>query len=495
MFSIAPIPRFGAIAGTLVAVALLAPRAGGSDSWPQWRGPARNGMAADEPALRESLPPEGLTPQWLSETLPGGGRSGWGSPAIAGGRVYVFVPDRTKPDDLQLPPREFPGLSAERRAAMTDAELREYQEKQREEQRERAAQFRFEETLHCLDLESGETLWSTTRPGHHARFAPSATPTVMGGRVYVLGSGRTAHCFDAADGQHLWSRELPGKFQDEFFQSSFLVADGIAVVLCGRLFGLDSRDGSVLWQSEGPAGAQGHSSPVLWRGEGSEPLVICNMPNGKTEAFQLQSGEPQWSLSTGARHSTPVVCGDRLFTYGSSRKRALQCYRLGPETPEHLWTYQRTADPGSSPVVTDEAVYVVGGKRLACVDPDTGESHWQTTLSLSNPRYASPIVAGGQLLYAWEGLLAVEASPKEFQLFYQAAINRDGTLARNEDMRRLLGIDDLESTAAGQAEAERAWQQQVVRPGPLTCSTPAIADGRLVLRLRDKVVCYDLSSE
>lgn len=480
------------IGATMLLALLFAPATPAADQWPQWRGAARTGASTDGPELRTSLPAEGLEPVWLSEKISGGGSGGWGSPAIAEDRVFIYVPTRTRREDVQLPPRKFPGLSAEEREAMSEEDLRAYDEKRREEDLERAKQFRYEEILYCLDLHSGETLWEAKVAGQHARFVPSVTPAVIDGRVFLLGSGRNAHCFDAESGEQVWSQKLPGEFRDEFFQSSFLVADGVAVVLCGRLFGMNSRDGSVLWQSDGPADAQLHSSPVLWRPQEGEPLVICNLPGGKTEAFELRTGKRRWSLDSGAGHSTPVVSGDRLLTYGGSRKQGLRCYRLDTTEPELLWMYRRLADPGSSPAVAGDTVYVQGERKLACVDLESGRAHWQTMLALSNPRYASPIVAGGQLLFAWEGLVAAEAAPDGFNLIYQAAVDREGILAEEDDMRRLLEIDQLGQDADGQAEAERRWQQEVVQPGPLACSTPAVADGRLVVRLRNHIACYDL---
>lgn len=476
----------------LLSVSLADPSIA-ADQWPQWRGPTRTGVAAEGPELRESLPEEGLRPAWLSEPMPGGGNGGWGSPAIADDRVYIFVPTRTRRDDVRLPPRQFPPLSEDEREAISEEELREYEAKRRDEELEHSRQFRFDETLYCLDLGSGETLWKATEPGRYATFVQSVTPAVVDGRIYVLGSGRNARCFDAETGDLVWSQQLPGEFRDEVFQSSFLVADGVAVVLCGRLFGLDCRDGTVLWQSDGTANAQLHSSPVLWRSDGDDPLVICNVPGGKTEALELRAGKRRWSLESGAGHSTPVVSGDRLLTYGSSRKQGLRAFRLDPAEPEPLWTFTRLADPGSSPAVSGDAVYVQGERKLACVDLETGRAHWQTTLEISNPQYTSPIIAGGQLLYAWEGLVVAAATTDRFQMVYHAVIDDQGRLAIVEDMRRLLGIDQLGDDAEGQAESERRWQQQVVQAGPLACSTPAIAGGRLVVRLSNRIACYDLS--
>lgn len=100
----------------LLAVVIgFASAADAGEQWPQWRGPLRSGTAQDEPPLRASLPAEGLEPVWLSEKISGGGSAGWGSPVIAENRVYLFVPTRSKREDVQLPPRKYPRLSDEQR--------------------------------------------------------------------------------------------------------------------------------------------------------------------------------------------------------------------------------------------------------------------------------------------------------------------------------------------------------------------------------------------
>ena len=56
----------------------------------------------------------------------------------------------------------------------------------------------------------------------------------------------------------------------------------------------------------------------------------------------------------------------------------------------------------------------------------------------------------------------------------------------------LLRPDSGQVFFDGQEISEKLWQQKAIKSGPLACSTPAVSDGRIVLRLRNAVACYDL---
>ena len=62
-----------------------------ADDWPQWRGPARDGVCA-ESGLLQSFPVGGLKVRWRAPV-------GWGfsSPVVAQGRVYLADSQLNKP--------------------------------------------------------------------------------------------------------------------------------------------------------------------------------------------------------------------------------------------------------------------------------------------------------------------------------------------------------------------------------------------------------------
>jgi len=463
--------------------------------WNQWRGPHRDGHAADSPKLIDALPDAGLKPLWLSEAeIPSGRSGGWGSPAVAGGKAYVFTHQRVLKDGVELPKKKFPWLPPDKRTGMTPQEYAEYERNRRDEDEARGKYYRYAEVTYCIDAATGKTLWTNDATSVYTRFLQSGTPAVVDGKVYVLGAGLKARCIDAQSGKSLWTTQLPGEFRDEFLQSSFAVHDGVAVVYARRLFGLDAAGGKLLW-SAGEEGGSLHTSPTIWeRGRGA--VAVCNVSGGETIGVDLQSGEELWRIESRAGHSTPVIVGDRLLTYGSSRKAGLRCYRLRDDRPpEEVWVFQGAADSGSSPVVVGDHVFVQGERRVACVDLETGEEGWRTTLDLDRPRYTSPVAADGKVIYAFEGVVCFSANPERFTRLMKAKINKDGLLAEEAMFRKMLNLDALETTADGQAEAEKLWQKTFSGAGPLRCSTPAIANGRIYFRLKDRLACYDLRAK
>ena len=228
-------------------------------------------------------------------------------------------------------------------------------------------------------------------------------------------------------------------------------------------------------------------------------VAIANSSGGRTQAYRVSDGKKLWEVNSGAGHSTPIIAGDRLLTYGKSRKNGMTAFRLeaaAPEKqPEQIWKFQGAADSGSTPVVRGDYAFVQGDKRLAKVDLDTGRSVWQTTLRISNPRYTSLVAAGDQVFYAWEGVLAFSAETDRFETLYDAEIDSRRRLIGGDDLRKELNLDELSRQEGGLAKAEKLWRAKAIQTGPLACSSPAISEGRIIFRLRDGLACYDLRSQ
>ncbi|EMI16698.1 Pyrrolo-quinoline quinone [Rhodopirellula maiorica SM1] len=467
--------------------------------WPQWRGANRDGYAESSKLIRD-LPAAGLPPVWEFADFEGGNSGGWSSPVIADGKVYVYAHTKSKKEGDALGPAQYPWLSPEKRTGMTDAEYEAYEVRRRDENEARAKAFSFEQRVVCLDLKSGNTIWDKRTPVVYTRFVQSGTPCVADGKLFVLGPERTAYCYDAETGDVIWTARLPGEFRDEFFASSFVVHADVAMVACGALVALDAADGRLLWQGQSPLDYSSHSSPVVWKlgdQQTRADVVIANTQGGRTEAYRIADGTLLWDLQSGAGQSTPIVTHGLLLTYGSSRKNGLSAYRLDAATPdvtpELAWRFRGAADSGSTPAVYRDSVFVQGEKRLAKVRLEDGDTVWQTTLSISNPRYTSLLVAGDLLYFAWDGVLCVDAASDRFRLLFDAEIDSEGRLIKSDDLRNKLNLDAIEADAGG-GEAEKVWQKALTF-GPLACSTPAISDGVMLVRRRDSLVCYRLEAD
>lgn len=458
--------------------------------WNQWRGPNRDGLDPDSPKLISSLPDKGLQPVWVSEEIPSGGTGGWGSPVAAGNRVYLFAHIKNKHGDP--PSKKFPWLPPEKRVGMSDAEYEQYEQNRRDEDEQLSKFFDFRERVYCLDAKTGKTLWINERPSVYCRFLQSGSPAVIDGKVYILGAGRIARCIDAGSGKDLWETRLPGEFRDEYMMSSFAVADGVALVLCGHLFGLDAQSGKLLWEGDTKATSGTHTSPTVWKHQGQE-YAIVNVAGEETICVAPRTGKELWRVKSEARLSTPVVSGDLMVTLGDSRKKGLRCFKLSPQGAEQLWVYQGVADKGASPVIVGEHVYAQGEKRLACVNLATGKAAWNTTLDLARPQYTSLVAGDNKVIYSCDGLLLFEATDEDFNPLVEAKMNREALLASEETHRGLLNLDEIEKEEGGLEKAQRIYNSQVEKFGPLACATPALNGGRLYVRTPQGIVCYNLT--
>lgn len=129
------------------------------------------------------------------------------------------------------------------------------------------------------------------------------------------------------------------------------------------------------------------------------------------------------------------------------------------------------------------------------VDLETGRSLWHTSLPVARPRYTSLVAGDDQVFYAWGGVYALAANAQRDPLLYEAKINAEGVLFPADALEQIVR-DQLAKSGDDSAEAfEKLWERQVERRGPLACATPALVDGCLIVRLRDKIACYNLRAE
>ena len=191
--------------------------------WTQWRGNDRNGVASDSPSLLSSLPEDGLKATLISEPIGSGkNEGGWGSPVVvnfpgdttAEQRVYLFTHRRVQIADQ--PEKKFPWLSPDKRVGMSDAEYAEYEVKRRDEDEAIAKAFVFRETIYCLNAADGQEIWKNENDSVYTRFPQSGSPTVVDGRLYIMGAGGHVRSVDALTGKSIWKVRLPVSFRDEF---------------------------------------------------------------------------------------------------------------------------------------------------------------------------------------------------------------------------------------------------------------------------------------
>jgi outer membrane protein assembly factor BamB len=375
-----------------------------SGNWPVWRGPSRDGVVPAGPPLARSWPADGPKKLWESERIRGEWEGGWGSVSIAQGRAYVYV---NVPGNKQQP--------------QSHSSL---------------------DIVYCLDANSGDTIWKYEQDGGTHTTPSNGTPCIVDGRCFASGSGGFVYCLDAQTGREIWTAQT-GRMGPET-SSSFVVADGVAVILSGPLSGLDVETGQEVWQQSRLKAR--HSSPTVWK-RGDRAFVICNTERGELVCVDIKTGDIEWQFRSHGGHSTPIVSGDYLVLAGGG---ALGAYRLGDSEPEELWNVGMGCR-GATPVVYDGHVYAVASGQAACIRISDGEEVWRE--GVGNTEYSSPIVADGKVFAVVKRTL---------QMF------KTGT-----DRLEQLDTADLRI---------------------VPCTSPTIADGKLYLRHHQHIACYDLRS-
>lgn len=511
--------------------------------WPQFRGPSRDGIAPDSPALVDSWPKEGPKLIWQSTSLPSqsgsGTRSGGcSSVAVAGGKAFVYVSWK---HDTPIPQRKFTtaaltGLGwaadvpddlaakieaarlADKRAGLKGQELTDYVKQFTEanitspagssssapaaispatrklvnhandriqagtraiawadltklaairdkefatpEEFDKAladmqlpaetakrvrdvvptVTFTFADTFVCLDAATGTELWKKEFPGLGYDYAASSTPTVAGDRVYIAGSNGKVYCLAAKDGAVIWEGSVKASPKTRV-SSSFLILDKAAILLGGELTAYNADDGKVLWSQKKVQATE--NSAVAWQHDGKKYL-ICNTQSN-VYCVEPEKGDILWQ-APGGLYSTATVSGDWMVIYSNT---GLAAYKLSPEKAEEAWSKKDWKDRGASTVIYQDHVYVVGG-RIACVELAGGAVKWEAK---AGGEICSPVLVDGKIICA---------------------------------------LDNGDSTVFFRATPEKYELLGKSRLKQAICTSPAIVDGKMYLRLDQAVGCFDL---
>jgi outer membrane protein assembly factor BamB len=510
-----------------------------AQDWPQWRGPERTGAVAGGARLIEAIPATGLPVLWRSEPIPDTGSAGGdgsdvghSSPVAAGGRVYLYLNRRVKDDspfrlpwgilnrlgclETPLPEELAKKVEAARNspqrtalngdeapawasdwvarnlshsqyvelaagiedrlirgaaaldlrtlgklAALKDRPYAECEDLEKalgetglDYKRTEAVveeltghRMRALDVLFCFDAKTGKTLWKMEYPGAMFEYGTSSTPCIVGERIYISG-GKTIYCLNLKDGAEIWQAPCPAKE----VSSSPVVADGVLVIQAGALCALDASDGKLRWTRPEFKGT--HASPTIWRKDGKAYAVQS------IGLVDLQTGNLMWFAGVGGDPS-PVVIGDVLVT--AQQNGITTCYRLAADKPREIWKLTGFGVQPSTPILFQGHLYAtkMQGGPLFCADLATGLVKWASpekeNYGTSAFNTASCILADGKVLLDGypDQLTIVRANPERFEL-----------LGRGK-----------------------------VAPGNLRAATPTIADGRLFLRGKDALVCYDLRAK
>jgi len=353
--------------------------------WPQWRGPARNGISAEQVAW----PAGGPKQVWKADV-----GEGYSSVSVSQGRAYTM------------------GL------------------------------VEGQETVWCLDAKTGAVIWKYAYPGPRTTDTPrrkarpsgfqdpyadvpNSTPTVDGKLVYTVSRQGNLAALDAEKGTLIWSADYMKDFGSKKLRwghaGSPLIEGELLFVNVGvegaSVVAFNKATGKVVWKSG--YDAIGFASPLAVTFGGQRTVTMFSATG--LFAYNLADGKMLWNAEWASHHDgnagDPIIFGDKVFissTYGVgccllkvTDKGATEVYR-NKKFQSHF----------PSPVLIGDMLYGITGHInakpvLVCLDPNTGDFKWE------KPEVAASglIAAGNTLLVqsAKGALVAVEATPAGYK--------------------------------------------------------------------------------
>lgn len=384
------------------------------NSWPQWRGPARDGTVAG-PAWPEKVSGGRLTQTWRVELGPG-----YSGPIVVGDRVYTTETRNAKTEHVQ-----------------------------------------------ALDRATGKRLWEASWSGALSVpfFAKAngdwirSTPACDGESLFVGGMRDLLVCLDCATGAERWRVDFAEVFKSAlpafgFVCSPLVVDDFVYVQAGGGFVKLEKRTGNVVWRTLDDGGGMNgsaFSSPVLTTLNGQPQLLV--QTREKLAGVEPETGEVLWSTPVeafrGMNIVTPTQYEDRLFTssYGGGS------FLFSPGSTDapvsQVWK-NKVQGYMSTPVIVGGHAYLhLRNQRFACIDLATGKEAWVST---PFGKYWSLVVQGDRILALDEtgDLRLIRATPEKFDLLDEIHLTDNSTWAHLAIAGQDLFVRDLKGLTAHQ---------------------------------------------
>lgn len=389
--------------------------------WPQWRGPALNGMA------RGSAPTEWSSTKNVRWKIPIAGR-GHSTPVVWGDRIFLTTavpvtasaatPTTAPPEQAPATAGRPPGRGGPGGGAGVGQEQK--------------------LVLMAVDRKTGKVLWERTakvvnpHEGYHRMYGSFASnsPVTDGKHVFASFGSNGVYCYDL-NGKLIWERDLGVRLRmrNEFGEGTAPALHGNRLVLTfdqerdSFAVVLDKSNGKELWRATRDE-MSSWSTPLVVEHKGRKHAVIS--ATRKVRSYDLETGTLLWECAGlgGNVIPAPVFQNDTVYVMSGFRDPKLMAIRIDrtgdlSATDAILWSQTRGLSYTASPVLFEDKFYALTDNGfLSCFNAKTGEPFYQQTrLPQADSFKASPIGANGKLYIASEnGVVTVVRMGEKFEV-------------------------------------------------------------------------------
>src|SRR5262249_12889056 len=314
-----------------------------ASDWPQWQGPDRTGISK-ETGLMKQWPSSGPPLVWTATGL----GNGYGSMAIAGGRVYV-----------------------------------------------QGARMR-QSFLIVYNRADGKEVWSKAlgaTENNDQGPGPRGTPTVDGDRVYVLSEAGDLFCLKT-DGAEVWHRNILRDFngrQLRWLISESPLVDGPHVVVSpgggGRDGGagmvkLDKMTGKTVWTARGLSDPAGYSSIIAADVQGVRTYMTFTAREGV--GVRASDGKVMFRYPNAANGvaniATPLFFNDKVFftsAYDTGGGLLDLTAQNGEVKAKEVYFTRNMKNHHGGVVLVDGYLYGFNDSILTCLEFGSGRVMWR----------------------------------------------------------------------------------------------------------------------
>lgn len=326
-----------------------------SKDWPWWRGPDRNGEAAQD----QQPPLEWSSSKHVLWKAPIAGR-GHGSVAVMGTRIFLQTADEASGAQMVI----------------------------------------------CLDRSNGNQLWSTTvHPSGGMRknnksTAASSTPACDGERVFVNfpnNGGLMTTALDLA-GKQLWQTKICDYIEHQGYGSSPGLYQELVLVSAdnkagGAIAALNRKSGDIVWRRERPQ-MPNYPSPIVLHVAGKDQLLMTGCD--KVSSFNPLTGETLWEVDGATTEcvTSTVTDGSRIFTSGGYPKNHMSAV-MADGSGKKAWENDSRLYVPSLVIRNGFLFGVLDAGIAVCWNAETGEEVWKARLG--GTFSSSPVLVGDRI--------------------------------------------------------------------------------------------------
>jgi outer membrane protein assembly factor BamB len=319
--------------------------------------------------------------------------------------------------------------------------------------------------IFAVRSDNGQVIWkkefaSTVHQVNAHNNLSSSTPTCDADHVYFAWGTPEAFNLVALDhrGNQVWRRDL-GKFVSRHgFGTSPIVYEDMVIITNDQegessLVAVDRKSGKTRWELPRKTlsgQSASYSVPMIYTAPGGDDQLIINSWAHGVSSHNPRTGEVNWEAPVLPLRPvcSPIVAGGLFFATCGNGAGQNSVFAVAPpggpgEKPKVEYAFKANSSWPYVPtlIAAGDLVFLWGDRGLvACIDARTGKLHYQQQ-RVGGDYFSSPIRIGDRIFgISTKGQVVVLAASPEFKI-----------LARNE-----LGDE--------------------------TSATPAVADGKLILR-------------